>query len=103
MRESEIRTMSRTPACPRTIVQLRLWAPPCEKSGLKGCQREPQPESTQASGREWLVTWRSFLGMAIMPHSGMPGPPTGPPFCRSSTESLVTSRSGSSTRAVRSS
>ena len=27
----------------------------------------------------------SFLGIGSMPHSGMPGPPTGPAFCSTST------------------
>ena len=42
---------------------------------------------------------RIFLGSGSWPHSGMPGPPCGPAFCRTSTESGVTSRSGSSIRA----
>ena len=37
-----------------------------------------------------------------MPASGIPGAPTGPPFCSTSTLSGVTSSSGSSMRAVRS-
>ena len=60
MRASEIRTMSRTPAC------------------------------------------SSFLGIGNMPHSGMPGPPSGPACWSTSTESAVTGRSGSSMRADRS-
>ena len=32
----------------------------------------------------------SFLGIGSMPHSGMPGPPSGPAFCSTSTESGVT-------------
>ena len=41
----------------------------------------------------------SFFGIGSMPHSGMPGPPSGPAFWSTSTESAVAGRSGSSIRA----
>src|SRR6218665_3954284 len=44
----------------------------------------------------------SFLGIGSMPHSGMPGAPTGPLSCSTSTLSGVTASSGSSMRASRS-
>ena len=44
----------------------------------------------------------SFCGMGRFPTSGIPGAPTGPAFCSTSTLSAVTSRSGSSIRAARS-
>ena len=44
----------------------------------------------------------SFFGMGNMPHSGIPGAPTGPAFCRTITESAVTGRSSRSMRALRS-
>ena len=42
---------------------------------------------------------RSFFGIGSCPHSGMPGPPSGPAFLSTSTLSASTSRSGSSMRA----
>ena len=42
----------------------------------------------------------SFFGIGSMPHSGMPGPPSGPACCSTSTESAVTGSAGSSIRAV---
>ena len=45
----------------------------------------------------------SFLGIGSMPHSGIPGPPCGPAFFSTSTLSAVAGRSGSSSRATRSS
>jgi hypothetical protein len=42
----------------------------------------------------------SFFGIGSWPHSGMPGPPCGPAFCRTSTESAVTGRLSSSMRAA---
>ena len=44
----------------------------------------------------------SFCGSGSMPHSGMPGPPCGPACFSTSTLSGVTSRSGSSSRFLRS-
>ena len=40
----------------------------------------------------------SLAGMGIMPHSGIPGPPTGPQPASTSTLSAVTGSAGSSTR-----
>ena len=40
--------------------------------------------------------------MGSMPHSGMPGAPSGPASWRTSTESAVTGSAGSSMRASRS-
>ncbi len=39
----------------------------------------------------------SFFGIGIMPHSGMPGPPTGPQFFSTMMWSGVTSRLSSFT------
>ena len=48
-----------------------------------------------------VTPWRSsLLGMGSWPHSGMPGAPRGPALRSTSTESAVTSRSGSSKRAI---
>jgi hypothetical protein len=44
----------------------------------------------------------SFCGTGSMPHSGMPGPPCGPPDFSTSTLSAVTSSAGSSSRFLRS-
>src|SRR5215472_13052851 len=40
---------------------------------------------------------RSFFGIGSWPHSGMPGPPFGPPFLSTKTWSGVASRSSRST------
>src|SRR5580693_6177608 len=42
----------------------------------------------------------SFSGIGSCPHSGIPGAPTGPALCRTSTELAVTSNDGSSIRAA---
>ena len=42
----------------------------------------------------------SFFGIGSMPHSGKPGPPSGPAFFSTSTQSASTSRSSRSIRAA---
>ena len=46
--------------------------------------------------------FNSFCGIGSIPHSGIPGPPSGPACCSTSTESVVTGSAGSSMRAARS-
>ncbi|MNC89761.1 hypothetical protein D3C83_57460 [compost metagenome] len=44
----------------------------------------------------------SFFGIGNWPHSGMPGAPSGPAFCITSTEFSSTLRSSESIRALKS-
>src|SRR5437667_358425 len=66
------------------------------------CGRPEEVQVTALGCRHYLMSvtpdLASLAGMGIMPHSGMPGTPTGPQPVRISTVSSVTGRSGSSTR-----
>ena len=84
----------------RSPVRTRASGPPMADSGAICRTTVPKPVPLMRASlmRTMSVTpaRSSRVGMGRWPDSGMPGAPTGPPFCRTSTSSGSISSAGSS-------